>query len=110
MDEDIIRLKKLIKMLKSYSGSSTSLITLILPPKSRIADYQSMLITEYGTASNIKSRVNRQSVLDAITYAQTHLKLYSHHAPDNGLFLVSGNVIDQCGKSKKITIPIIKPQ
>jgi len=106
MDEGIIKLKKLIKMLKSYSGSTTSLITLILPPKSRIADYQSLLLNEYGTASNIKSRVNRQSVLDAITYAQAHLKLYSHHAPDNGLFLVSGNVTDEHGKAQKITIGI----
>lgn len=36
-----------------------------------------MLGDELGTASNIKSRVNRQSVLGAITSAQQRLKLYN---------------------------------
>ena len=35
-----------------------------------------MLVGEYGTASNIKSRVNRLSVLGAITSTQQKLKLY----------------------------------
>ena len=37
-----------------------------------------------GTASNIKSRVNRQSVLSAITSTQQRLKLYNK-VPTNGL-------------------------
>ena len=41
-----------------------------------------MLGDELGTASNIKSRVNRQSVLGAITSAQQRLKLYNKvHRP-----------------------------
>lgn len=36
-----------------------------------------MLTQEYGTASNIKSRVNRLSVLGAITSTQQRLKLYT---------------------------------
>jgi len=36
-----------------------------------------MLADEYGTASNIKSRVNRLSVLAAITSTQQRLKLYT---------------------------------
>ena len=36
-----------------------------------------MLGDEYGTASNIKSRVNRLSVLSAITSCQQRLKLYN---------------------------------
>lgn len=43
----------------------------------QIAQTQAMLANEYGTASNIKSRVNRQSVLAAITSAQQRLKLYT---------------------------------
>ncbi len=38
---------------------------------------QKMLGDEFGTASNIKNRVNRQSVLGAITSAQQRLKLYN---------------------------------
>jgi len=48
--------------------------------QSAISDYTSMLTHEYGTASNIKSRVNRLSVLSAITSAQARLKLYSRGA------------------------------
>lgn len=50
-----------------------------VPPASpvQIAQTQAMLANEYGTASNIKSRVNRQSVLAAITSAQQRLKLYT---------------------------------
>jgi len=45
-----------------------------------------MLADEYGTASNIKSRVNRQSVLSAITSTQQKLKLYTR-VPTNGLVI-----------------------
>ena len=38
----------------------------------------------YGTAANIKSRVNRLSVLGAITSTQQRLKLYNR-VPTNGL-------------------------
>jgi peptide chain release factor subunit 1 len=39
--------------------AGTSMISLIIPPKSQIAQVSKMLGDEYGTASNIKSRVNR---------------------------------------------------
>ena len=45
---------------------------------------------EFGTASDIKSRTDRQSVLGAITSAQQRLKLYSK-VPPNGLVLYTGN-------------------
>lgn len=45
-----------------------------------------MLAEEYGTASNIKSRVNRLSVLSAITSTQQRLKLYNK-VPTNGLIV-----------------------
>ena len=47
------------------------------PPCVQVARVQKMLADEYGTASNIKSRVNRLSVLSAITSAQQRLKLYN---------------------------------
>lgn len=48
-----------------------------MPPKDQISRVAKMLGDEYGTASNIKSRVNRLSVLSAITSAQQRLKLYT---------------------------------
>jgi len=62
-----------------------------------------MLSEEYGTASNIKSRVNRLSVLDAITSTQQRLKLYSK-VPTNGLVIYCGTVVTADNKTKKKTI------
>ena len=53
------------------------MISLIIPPKDQISRISRMLADEYGTASNIKSRVNRLSVLGAITSVQQRLKLYN---------------------------------
>lgn len=94
---------QLIKMLNEAKGNGTSMISLILPPKSQIAQTQTMLANEYGTASNIKSRVNRQSVLAAITSAQQRLKLYNK-VPPNGLIVYTGTVITEDGKEKKMNI------
>ena len=76
---EIWRYRKLLTMLAQSRGAGTSCITLILPPsesdccpsssrpfvgidshsESQIAQASNMLTMEYGTASNIKSRVNR---------------------------------------------------
>lgn len=134
-------------MLNDAKGNGTSMISLILPPKSQVsrvaasvtnprwarrvfpsslavcpllltarsaplpwpphhlqvAQTQAMLANEYGTASNIKSRVNRQSVLGAITSAQQRLKLYSK-VPPNGLIIYTGTVLTEDGKEKKMNI------
>lgn len=62
-----------------------------------------MLADEYGTASNIKSRVNRLSVLSAITSTQQKLKLYSR-VPPNGLVIYCGEIITDEGKERKVNI------
>lgn len=86
-EENAIRqwkVKKLIQKLQDARGAGTSMISLIIPPKDQVARYGKMLADEYGTASNIKSRVNRLSVLAAITSTQQKLKLYNK-VPPNGL-------------------------
>ncbi|KAI0166068.1 eukaryotic peptide chain release factor subunit 1-like protein [Xylariaceae sp. FL1272] len=62
-----------------------------------------MLAEEYGTASNIKSRVNRQSVLSAITSTQQRLKLYNK-VPPNGLVVYCGEILTSEGKERKVNI------
>ena len=62
-----------------------------------------MLSDEYGTASNIKNRVNRLSVLTAITSAQQKLKLYTR-VPKNGLVIYCGLISTEDGKEKKVNI------
>ncbi|CAA2985066.1 eukaryotic peptide chain release factor subunit 1-3 [Olea europaea subsp. europaea] len=100
---EIWKIKKLIKALESARGNGTSMISLIMPPRDQISRVTKMLGDEFGTASNIKSRVNRQSVLGAITSAQQRLKLYNK-VPPNGLVLYTGTIITEDGKEKKVTI------
>ncbi|KAH8083173.1 peptide chain release factor eRF1/aRF1 [Filobasidium floriforme] len=94
--------RKLIKQLDSARGAGTSMISLIIPPKSQISQFANMLTQEYGTASNIKSRVNRLSVLAAITSTQQRLKLYNR-VPPNGLVLFVGTILTDEGKEKKVS-------
>ncbi|KAJ7063602.1 peptide chain release factor eRF1/aRF1 [Mycena amicta] len=96
------KIKKLIKSLDSARGAGTSMISLILPPKDQISRASGMLTQEYGTASNIKSRVNRLSVLAAITSTQQRLKLYNR-VPPNGLVLFVGTILTDEGKEKKVS-------
>jgi len=97
------KVKKLIKRLESARGNGTSMISLIIPPKSQVAQASKMLAEEYGTASNIKSRVNRLSVLSAITSTQQRLKLYNK-VPPNGLVVYCGEIITSEGKERKLNI------
>eukprot|EP01113_Clastostelium_recurvatum_P015271 TRINITY_DN1846_c0_g1_i2.p1 TRINITY_DN1846_c0_g1~~TRINITY_DN1846_c0_g1_i2.p1 ORF type:complete len:493 (+),score=164.71 TRINITY_DN1846_c0_g1_i2:158-1480(+) len=97
------KIKKLIKSLEAARGNGTSMISLIIPPKDQISRVNKMLGDEFGTASNIKSRVNRLSVLGAITSTQQRLKLYAK-VPDNGLVIYCGTIITGEGKEKQVTI------
>lgn len=97
------KVRRLIKTLEAAKGSGTSMISLIIPPKDDISRVSKMLADEYGTASSIKSRVTRLSVLGAITSTQQRLKLYNR-TPGNGLVLYCGEVLTEDGKEKKVTI------
>jgi len=97
------KIKKLIKSLEAARGNGTSMISLIIPPKDQIARVSKMLADEFGTASNIKSRVNRLSVLGAITSVQARLKLYNK-VPGNGLVIYCGTIVTDEGKEKKVNI------
>ena len=108
MDENDVsieqwRIRKLIKSLEAARGSGTSMISLIIPPKDQVVQVNKMLAEEVGTASNIKSRVNRLSVLSAITSAQQKLKLFSK-TPPNGLVVFVGTIMTDEGKEKKVSI------
>jgi peptide chain release factor subunit 1 len=97
------KIKGLIKSLEAARGNGTSMISLIIRPGDQIAQIGKMLAEEYGTASNIKSRVNRQSVLGAITSTQHRLKLYNK-VPHNGLVIYCGTINTAEGKEKQVTI------
>merc|ERR1712032_839897 len=94
---------QLIKSLQAARGNGTSMISLIIPPKDQVSRVNKMLGDEFGTASNIKSRVNRLSVLSAIVSTQQKLKLYSK-VPPNGLVVYCGTILTAENKEKKVNI------
>jgi peptide chain release factor subunit 1 len=110
--------------------NGTSMISLVVKPKDELSRISKLLADEFGTASNIKSRVNRLSVLSAITSTQQStnepieklqrdkqtniyrccfllhylgLKLYTR-TPPNGLVVYCGTVVTDDGKEKKVSI------
>jgi len=97
------RTKKLIEGLERARGNGTSLISLIIPPRDQISRYSKMLTEEHGTASNIKSRVTRLSVLSALTSTQSKLKQYTK-VPPNGLVIFCGTIITEEGKEKRVNV------
>ena len=103
---ELWKIKNLNKILSSVKGIGTSMISLIIPPGDQISRVNRMLSDEYSTAVNIKSRVNRLSVMSAIVSVQQKLKLYSK-VPDNGLILYGGTFLDEQNKEKKLTYDII---
>lgn len=103
---EIWRMKKLIKTLEASRGNGTGMISLIISPSDQISQLTKLLGDEYGNAAKIKSRVNRQSVLAAITSARQRLKLYNK-VPPNGLVIYTGTVLTEDGKEKKVTHEIV---
>ncbi|GAB5353275.1 hypothetical protein AAMO2058_000023300 [Amorphochlora amoebiformis] len=105
---EIWRTKRLVESLANAKGDGTSMISLLIKPGDQIHQAATLLQNEYGTASNIKSRVNRASVLQAITSCQTKLKLFKT-IPPNGLCVYCGNVLDN-GKDTHLTIAFEPPR
>lgn len=99
------QVKRLIKRLDAARGNGTSMISLVIPHKDDINRHAKILAEEIGTATNIKSRVNRLSVLSAITSAQQRLKMYSR-TPPNGLIIYCGEILTEEGKEKKVCFDI----
>lgn len=89
--------------MEAARGNGTSMISLIIPPRDQISRVQKMLADEFGTATNIKSRVNRLSVLSAITSTQQRLKLYNK-VPNNGLVIYCGTIVTDEGKERLVNI------
>jgi len=104
-DIEIWKIRNLNKILSTVKGNGTSMISLIIPPGDQISRVNKMLTEEYSTAVNIKSRVNRLSVISAIVSVQQKLKLYTK-IPVNGLILYGGTILDEQNKEKKITFNI----
>lgn len=105
---EMFKLKLKLVHLRDSTGDGTSMVSLLIKPKEQIAKIRQMLNTELGTASNIKNRVNRQSVEDALTSVIARLSKYSQ-TPPNGLCIFCGNITES-GKEKKLLIDFEPPR
>jgi peptide chain release factor subunit 1 len=71
-----LRLKKALEELSSMRGMGTELVTVIVPPDRMIHDVRQHLSQEAGQAANIKSKLTRKHVGDAIESALASLNRY----------------------------------
>lgn len=104
---EIFRMKRLFKRLEKAKVSG-SVVTIIIPPKKTVADATKTLVDEMGKAVNIKDKNNRQTVVEAQMSARERLKLYQR-APDNGLVLLCGRIMDDGSTTEKKLICDFEP-
>jgi peptide chain release factor subunit 1 len=102
------KLKKIVESLAQKKGLHTELITLYIPPDRQISDVLSTLRTEYGTATNIKSKSTRKNVMDAIQTVIQRLKIIPK-PPPNGLAVFAGAIPQGPPGSEKMEIYILEP-
>ncbi|MCD6549540.1 peptide chain release factor aRF-1 [Candidatus Micrarchaeota archaeon] len=105
---EMYELKKKLKLLKSYRGSGTELISLYISKGYPLSEVMNKLRQEQSQASNIKSKTTRKNVTDALTKIIQYLKIFKK-TPDNGIAVFCGNVAQQPGKQDIKLFSIVPP-
>ncbi len=96
--QDKLRVKKLVRELKSYRTPHTELVTVYIPAGYELSKVTQHLNEENGTAANIKSATTRKNVQGALEKMIQHLRQYAK-TPERGLVAFSGNVAAAEGKN-----------
>jgi peptide chain release factor subunit 1 len=92
-----LRIKRLVRELKSHRAPHTEFVTVYIPSGYNLDKINQHLSEEYGTASNIKSAVTRKNVQAALEKMLQHLKGFKR-TPENGLVAFAGNIAANEGK------------
>ena len=103
------KLRRLIKKLELAQGNGTSLITMYIPAGKRATESSQLITEEIGKADNIKDRVNRQSVVGALTSVKEKIKFFLNKNLENGLALFCGNALLPGHKEEKKMMIAIEP-
>lgn len=103
-----LKLERLVKELKEKKGRGTELVSLYIPAGRPIADVLDTLWYEYSTASNIKDRVTRHHVLEALSAIINRLKLF-RKTPPNGLVVFAGYVAGDVPGREEMEIHLLEP-
>ncbi len=97
MDKTKYKIRKILETLKKCRGRHTELITVYIPPGTKIEQTINQLIQEQGTAVNIKSKQTRTNVVDSLEKIVQHLRTYDG-TPKNGLAVFCGNISEKEGQ------------
>jgi peptide chain release factor subunit 1 len=100
--------QKVIEDLSDHDGSGTQLVTIYVPPDTRISDVVAHVTQEHSEASNIKSKDTRTNVQDALKSIKDRLKYYDT-PPENGMVLFSGAVDTGGGRTDMVTEVLENP-
>lgn len=95
--KDKLHIKKMIKELENIRGRHTELISIYIPSGYDINQKLTQIQQEQGTATNIKSKSTRDSVITSLEKMAQHLKGYKQ-TPPNGLIVFSGNTAEREGQ------------
>ncbi|MHA1218331.1 MAG: hypothetical protein ACTSO5_06570 [Candidatus Heimdallarchaeaceae archaeon] len=74
---------------KKSFNMSTSLVTLYIPPGTRLSDVNAQLRDEYGTATNIKDKSTGKAVQSALSSIMSRIKTIPDSG-ENGLVIFCG--------------------
>ncbi len=84
--------------LERIKGRHTELISLYVPVGANLVEIMNMLRQEYALTQNVKSRITRNNVLNALEKIMNHLKQF-RETPKNGLVIFCGNVSEKEGET-----------
>lgn len=90
------KLKHFVKELEAFRGRHTEFVSVYVPQGYDMNAIINHLQQEQGTATNIKSKTNRDAVITALERMIQHLKLIKR-TPNNGLAAFSGNIAKREG-------------
>jgi peptide chain release factor subunit 1 len=103
-----LRAKNTLEELKNMRGMGTELVTVIIPPERAIHDVRQQLAQEIGQASNIRSKLTRKHVSDAIESAASAIN-QMRQTPENGIAIFTGHVIIGNNKTRMTSIILDDP-
>ncbi len=90
------KLKHFVKELENFKGRHTELVSVYIPSGYDMNAITNHLFQEQGTATNIKSKSNRDNVVAALEKMIQHLRLVKR-TPPNGLAAFAGNTAERDG-------------
>jgi peptide chain release factor subunit 1 len=100
MEDDkqkMMEFEEFVKKIASFRGRHTELVSVLIPADYNVHEVVKQIEGEKGTASNIKSRVTRNNVVEALEKVARELKIGPNKYP-NGIAIYCGNTSNDEGK------------